>query len=432
MRWLENLPGLGAAVAAGAFRSVRRGVDDLGVHLEVAWILADSLRTLLGVRLDDDGQGFQITAAWLTDDLRDALPLVEALELSEEGAAEAGAPDHRTVLVFGPLNPQARKARLEVQRLEPAHALPTPCEPLLDPWQALDENLALQVMRWEAPANPLTPVPVGTAEGCWGVEMDVSPPEVRAAVELNAVLPLGAVRHRLLRLEEGLTGWRLAYRAEYVTPPPPGVQMAWLKDARSRDDVLENRDTEPVPYAPGLRLALKTADGVHRSERHSGPWGPLHDRFYDFFPPCEAPLALLADQIVNLTLEEPWAYEFHPKKFDDPRAQVEFPHHPFPFQAEVWAEGLYWQEEFMLLVPRVNVLPGPVAEAWPGRCRVTDPEGNVYECLGQAWATLPLGGGQVHGLQFPPLHRLMERARLEVESVDLILTDPLEVPCHVP
>lgn len=429
MRWLETLPGLGAADAAGAFRSVRRGVDDLGVRLEVAWILADSLRTLVGVRLD--ASDLQVTAAWLTDDLRNAFPLVEVLDLSEEGAAEAGAPDYRTVLVFGPLSPHARRARLEVQRLEAGGALPTPCEPLLDPFQPMDEALALQVMRWQAPANPLTPVPLGNHEGCWGVEMEVEPAPVQSSLELNAVLPLGSIRHRLIRLEEGLTGWRLAYRAEVEDPPPPGVQMGWLRDARSRDEAMANRDADPVAYAPGLRLALKNAQGVHRSDRHSGPWGPLQDRFYDFFPPCATPQALLADQIVGLTLEEPWGYEFHPKKVDDPPADAEFPHHPFPFKAQVWAEGLYWQEEFMLLVPRVSVLPGPVAEAWPGRCRVTDPEGNAYECLGQAWATLPRGGGQVHGLQFPPLHRLMDRARLEVESVDLILSHPLEVPCHV-
>jgi len=83
----------------------------------------------------------------------------------------------------------------------------------------------------------------------------------------------------------------------------------------------------------------------------------------------------------------------------------------------------------MLLAPRVAVREGPVAEAWVARCRVLDMEGNVYPCQGQAWATLPGGGGNLYGLQFPPLHRLTDRVRLEVESVDLLLTTPLEISC---
>lgn len=430
MRWLEQVPGLGAAAAAGAFRPLGHDAEDLGVRLEVAWILTDSLRTLVGLSVPPD---LQVTRAWLTDDLQCACPLVESLQLSEEGAAEAGAPESRTVLVFGPLSSEAGRARLEIQRLEPSCGLPTPCDPLLDPWQPLEESLALQVMAWEAPANPLAPVPLGNYEGLWATEMEVSVPALLARRELDALLPLGSVRQRLLRLEQGLTGWRLASRAERDGPPPPEAeQLGWLRGAAHRWEALERLEAEPVVDAPGLRLALRDGRGVHPAECRSGPWGPLQDRFYDFFPPSEDPGALLADRVVGLPLGEPWVYEFHPKKVDDPPAEVEFPHLPFPFRAQVWAEGLYWQEEFMLLAPRVSVLPGPVAEVWPARCRVTDPGGNAYECLGQASATLPRGGGQVHGLQFPPLHRLMERSRLEVESVDLVLTDPLEVPCRVP
>ncbi len=437
VRWIEFVPGLQAAIASGAFRTVECCAEDLGISLEVAWILTDSIRTMVAVRLQGAESELQVSRAWLTDDRGGALPLLDVLELSPEGAARAGHPLHRDLLVFGGLPPEVGRLRLEVQRVE----VPVPglavCSSLLDPWQHLDEDLALRVMAWEKPDDPMSPVPVGTAEGCWALEIEHSSRsawEASSAIDLDLPHPLGTARLHLLRLEGGLTGWRLSSRIETgVDPPPWSEQMDWLRQAARPEDVrrrLEEEGLTLLQDAPSLRLSLKAGGQPIRCERRSGPWGPLQDRFYDFFPPTTAPPeSLLADQILGVPLAEPWVYEFHPKKVDDPRARVTCPHLPFKFQAEVWVEPLYWQEEFMLLAPRVSVLPGPVSEAWAARCRICDLEGNTYDCQGQAWAALPGGGGNLYGLQFPPLHRLMDRARLEVDSVDLLLSTPFEVCC---
>lgn len=429
---------MSAAARAGAFLPLGRGADDLGIRVDVAWILADSIRTLVAVRLEGPEEDLQVSRAWLTDDRGGAHPLLGLLELSPAGAAEAGAPEHRSVLVFGSIPPEATRLRLEIQRLEPAAPGLSPCERVLDPWQPMGEDDALHVMAWEKPDDPMRPVPLGTLEGCWAFEVEHSSAPAWAAsscVELDDLVLLGTARLRLLRLQGGLTGWRLSSRIEEAEPPPPQEdQRAWVRESGGPEEVLQRLEEEglsPLEHPFGLRLALRSADEVVRCDERSGPWGPLGDRFYDFFPPTpEPPVSLLVDQVLGLALDEPWVYEFHPKKLDDPRTPVVFPHGPFPFRAEIWADGLFWQEEFMLLAPRVAVQPGPVAEAWAARCRVSDLDGNTYDCQGQAWATLPQGGGQLYGLQFPPLHRMMERARLEVESVDLLLADPLEVPCQ--
>ena len=44
MRTLDAVPGLEAARSAGVFRPVLLGEEDLGLRLEVGWILADSIR----------------------------------------------------------------------------------------------------------------------------------------------------------------------------------------------------------------------------------------------------------------------------------------------------------------------------------------------------------------------------------------------------
>ncbi len=440
VRWIDSVPGLEAAKNAGAFHTVEADAEDLGMRLEVAWVLTDSIRTLVAVRVEGSETGRQVTRAWLTDDRNGAHPLLDILELSPEGAALAGHPQHRDLLVFGAVAPESGRLRLEVQRLETAVPGLLLCSPLVDPFKTLDEDLALQVMAWERPEDPMAWVPPGTAEGCWAVEIERDPqpawPDLRS-IDLDRFHTLGATRLHLLRLEEGLTGWRLYSRIEGPQPPPPWPEQAeWLRGARRPEHLLHflNEGLEdglaPLKEAPSLRLRLRSGDQTVPCERRSGPWGPLRDRFYDFFPATPTPPeSLLADQILGVPLAEPWVYEFHPKLVDDPRARVAGPHLPFQFQAEVWIEPLYYQEDFMLLAPRVSVLPGPVAEAWAARCRILDLEGNTYDCQGQAWAALPGGQGNLYGLQFPPLHRLVTRARLEVDSVDLLLATPLEVPC---
>lgn len=437
MRCLDAIPGLEQARSAGVFRVVEDWAEDLGIRLEVAWILTDSIHTLLGISLHPEDADLQASRAWLTDEQGRAHPLLEVLELSEPGAELAGAPHHRGVLVFGAVAPEATRLRLEVQRIETAAPGLNLCPSQVDPWSQLDEDLAVRLMAWEAPEDPLAPVPMGCAEGCWAVEFEHSSRpawEASTTIDLDVRHPVGASALRLVRLEGGLTGWRLGSRIEREQPAPPWEQQReWLRAARNPEMVariLESEGLAPLCEIPQLRLALKAGDQACRSERRSGPWGPLRDRCYDFFAPTSAPPeALVADQILGVPLPEPWVYEFHPKLVDDPRSQVLGPELPFEFRAEVWVEPLYWQEEFMLLAPRVAVRDGPVAEAWAARCRICDLEGNVYPCQGQAWATLPGGGGSLYGLQFPPIHRLADRVRLEVESVDLMLTTPLEVSC---
>ncbi len=437
VRCLESVPGLERARSAGVFQVIESETEDLGIRLEVAWILTDSIRTLLGVALHPLAADLQATRAWLTDDQGRAHPLLEVLELSESGAEPTGSPHHRSVLVFGAVAPDAQRLRLEVQRIETAVPGLILCPSQVDPFSPLDEDLALRLMAWEAPEDPLDPVPMGCAEGCWAVEMEHgSGPawEASTTIDLDVCHPMGGSALRLVRLEGGLTGWRLCSRIENDQDAPPWEhQREWLRTAPNPEMVARLAESEglvPLHVTPQLRVALKVGDEYCPSERRSGPWGPLRDRCYDFFAPTSAPPELLvADQILGVPLPEPWVYEFHPKLVDDPRSQVFGPDLPFQFRAEVWVEPLYWQEEFMLLAPRVAVREGPVAEAWAARCRVLDLEGNVYPCQGQAWATLPGGGGNLYGLQFPPLHRLTDRVRLEVESVDLLLTRPLEIPC---
>jgi len=436
VRWIDSIPGLEAARATGAFHVVEADSEDLGLRLEVAWVLTDSIRTLAAVRVEGPETERQVTRAWLTDDRNGAHPLLDALELTAEGAARAGYPQHRILLVFGAVHPESGRLRLEVQRLETSAPGLALCSTVVDPFEALDEDLALRVMAWEKPEDPMTLVPVGTAEGCWAVEFEHDPQpawKAHRTIDLDRFHSLGAARLHLVRLEEGLTGWRLSSRIEGPQAPPPWSEQAeWLREARRPEELKElmPEDLEPSEEAPSLRLSLRSGGQRTPCQRRSGPWGPLQDRFYDFFPPTAGPPeAVLADQILGVPLAEPWVYEFHPKLVDDPRARVDGPHLPFQFQAEVWIEPLYYQEDFMLLAPRVSVLPGPVAEAWAARCRICDLEGNTYDCQGQAWAALPGGQGNLYGLQFPPLHRLVTRARLEVDSVDLLLATPLEVPC---
>ena len=433
MRSLEFLPGLDEATSLGAFRPLGAEVEDLGLRLEVAWILADSIRTLVGLGL---GEGHQVSRAWLTDDRGGAHPLAEVLELSPAGAALAGAPEHRTVLVFGPVPAEAGRLRLEIQRVETATGVLSPCSPFLDPWQGTDEEMALRAMSWEEPDDPLTPVPLGTAEGCWALEFEHSSAgawQASTFLDLEGLHPLGAARLRLHRLCRGLTGWCLESRIEgEVEPPCWADQEAWMREAAAPALVLARMEEEgwlPLPEAPSLRLSLKVGEVRVPCQGRSGPWGPLGDRFYDFFPPTEAaPDSLLVEEVVGMPLPEPWTYEFHPRTLDAPPEQARCTAFPAPFRAKVWAEGLLLQEDRMVLAPQLAVVAGTVAEARAARCLLRDAQGNTYESLGSTWAPHPEGKGHVRGLQFPPLHRLVQQVTLEVETVDLLLSPPLELP----
>lgn len=451
MRYIERIPGLERAQALGAFVRLGAECEDFALNFNLGWILYDSIRTYAAVRVWPSLGESQISSAWIKDDCDRAQPLVEVLELSPEGAQATGYPEHRLILVFGPLSPQAREVRLEIQRLEPAGSGHTYFHPLIDPFAPYGDDQALHIMAWEEPDDPMAAIPLGTIAGCWAFHVDC--PRHNGAWEeaqryhLLQEVNVGGARLFLEYLDRGTTGWRLSCR--FLSPAnrqADGESLRELMWQYASPQALIEELAEGGLLAefapPRLQLTLPQGEEAESGvalevESSLGPLGLLNNKFYYFFAPSELetpPRWLRVEKVIELPLNEPWYYPFDPKNIITPPVEVEAALPPCRVHLFLSLQGLYWESDMMLVAPKIEECADSQAWVEPADCLVRNLlNDEPYYCLGQSLVELPqpkynLEREQVYGWQYPPLHNETRQARLEVCTINLTPHEPFSYP----
>lgn len=445
MHILEQIPGLPFAQQHHAFVPVNQDYEDFATNINLGWIIVDSVQTLAAVTLPSEAEGFMVSRAWLTDDQHNALPLMDIYRLSQSGAEATGFPEHTIVLVFGPVSSSSCNLRVEISRLEqdmPDLAL---LHPLVDPFCRIDEEQALHVMAWEEPDDPMQPVPPGTIAGIWAFEVNLPRNnqawKLATKVTLNKTLPLGDNIWHLSTWHQGLTGCLLdsyvtsnpaAEPTEEADPSETGIpsekelneQLLGSPSPEHWLEYISQQGWLPSCPPPIMQLAMEDQGQSVEALAMFGPVGPRGTSFHHLFPPlADSQKTVLVKQVLQLPLASRWYYSFDPKTMDTEATKIDFSCPPLLDKCAISlaVEGLYWQEDYMLLRPKVEVdcLEQSPAVA-VGDCLVYDIKGEPYECLGQTMVESGENQPAVYGWQFPPLHRLMRQACFEVQSINVV------------
>lgn len=437
MQWLDEIPGLEQAKATRSFMRLGYESEDFAIPIKLAWVIIDSIRTMFAIYVDCPDTSYQVDRAWLTDDLGNAAPLASIHQLSPEGAAATGYPKHQVVLTFGPIAREARKLRLELQRLERGADGLEVLSPVVDPFAPMSEEDALHVMAWEEPDDPLTPVPVGTIAGCWAFEIPA--PKHKTAwdqhetIPLNITYPLGDVTLLLQELQRGVTGWRLT--SKFTTPATADIpeidmrNMLWENSSpEATVAILAEQGLLPEYSPPVLSYKLHTESATCEQSQCFGPLTPLNNKFYHFFPPTPAtPTRLSLTRIQELPIDDIWTYTFDPRTMATEPSHVVYNKPPLAIDLDFSVEGLYWEEEFMLIRPLITMRAESQATITIGDCLVKDPQGNEFYCQGQTLVDVPNQDTQAYGWQFAPLHRKMRQATFEAHTINVVPAEPISI-----
>lgn len=451
MRVIDRIPGFSEAQANGALLRLGYTAEDFATVISLGWFYADSIRTIAAVLIEDNKRNMKVSRAWLTDNLENALPLAEVCELSPDGAAETGLPEHTTILIFGPTDPEAKKLRLEISRIEEQ---PTgdifPC--IIDPFTRITEEQALHVMAWEEPDNPMTLVPFDTIAGCWAFEFQAPKNnlafELKKTIDVNKEVPFGPLVWNIEKLEKGLSGWRLTSTFANPKPvmkpdkdgnipePPPPRQLPEKKRPENtrwqlgspeaqiqylaEEELLTNTDP------PLVSLAMNDGTENRPEEVMYGPMGAKVNTFRHFFPAdIEAPASISALRVRQFCLPEPWNYEFAPKLMDTPPTNISEKMPPFDFDVKMKLNGIYWGGDVMLVQPSLEANPEKGLTLTAADCAIWDMEGNAHPCGGQDY--IETDEGSYYGMQFPPLHILTKYCCFQLFSTDIDLNQPIKL-----
>lgn len=444
MKYKDTIPGLEAAKTAGAFVRLGSDCEDFAINFNLGWIIYDSIGTYACVKAWPAQTNSQISRAWLTDDLDRAQPLIDVFELSEEAAQSTGYPEHRTLLFFGPISPNAKRVRLEIQRLEPAGQGLSYLHPMVDPFSNLCDEKAVHIMAWEEPDDPLAPIPIGTIGGCWAFEVDC--PRKNQAWEqarryfINKEFTLGHSQMFLEYLDRGITGWRLSSR--FLTEANRYLNLNELHDmlwqVSSPEELIEQLNNEGLleSFAPPVvHMDLANTDQTNENPEYAipyseiyGPLGVLNNKFYHFYPPIDSdklPNQLRIHKVVELPLAHPWIYSFDPKDINTLPTKVDEEAPPFMFRLKLSIRGLYWEEDMILIAPMVIMEDNANVRVDLADCLVRNVRNQeAYLCLGQSLVDMPqpkstIKREQVYGWQYPPIHKETREARFEVCTVNV-------------
>lgn len=444
MKYKDKIEGLELAKKLGAFVRLGSDCEDFAINFNLGWILYDSIGTYACLKAWPDLNSSQISRAWLTDDLDRAQPLLDVFELSEEGAKETGYPEHRILLFFGPMSPQAKRVRLEIQRLEPAGPGLSYLHTMVDPFASMGDQQAVHVMAWEEPDDPMTPIPIGTIAGCWAFDVDCPrrsqtwtyAKRYHLAQEVN----IGSSHMFLEYLDRGITGWRLSSR--FLSDTNRFADLNQLHDllweVSSPDQLIMKLSNEGLLDSfspPVVRMTLdQVEDGqqlVASAEIGEvyGPLGVLNNKFYHFYPPQFAeesiPNQLSIYKVIELPLPNPWLYDFDPKNICSLPTKVDEELPPFHLKLKLSIEGLYWEDNMMLIAPLAIMDPDSDAQVDLADCTIRNLKNDeACFCLGQSLVDLPqpkanLKRDQVYGWQYPPVHKQTRNARFEVYTVNI-------------
>lgn len=440
----RELYDLEAAKEAGAFVRLGSDAEDFAVNFNLAWIIYDSIGTYACIKAEPELTLSQISKAWLTDDLDRAQPLADVFEISAEAARAAGYPDHRLVLFFGPISPEAKRIRLEIQRLEPAGQGLQYFNSVIDPFSNLCDEKALHIMAWEEPDDPMAMIPMGTVAGCWDFNVDCPRRnqawELSKVYKLNKEITIGSSTICLDELQQGLTGWRLkahfpskANRSQNIDKLIERLWKVGHPDELIYD--LDRRGLLEYFSPPKIRCALLAGGQAAENTETYGPLGPLNNRFYFFFRPYSEsgllPDKLRIDKIVELPLKESWIYSFDPKNIQAPPADIDVKIEPFDIKLKFSLEGLYWADDMMLVAPIVVMGEDCNVNVDFGDCLLRDlRSGEAHFCLGQTLVDLPqpktsVRREQAYGWQYPPVHLNTREASFEVCTVNIIPNEPV-------
>ena len=374
--------------------------------------------------------------------------MIDVFELSDDEAQRTGFPQHKLVLVFGPVSPQARHVRIEIQRLEPAGEGVKYVTSVIDPFSNLNDDKAVHVMAWEEPDDPMAMMPIGTIAGCWAFDVDC--PRQNGAWEYAQSYPLeqeiaiGDSTMVLDSLERGVTGWRLT--SHFPNENNRYEDIEELQDkfwkVNAPEDLINSLASHSLldDFAPPVvRLDLLHGDSRAEVTEIYGPVGPLNNKFYHFFRPAfaELPEKLQITQVIELPLAKPWIYNFDPKVIATPPTKIHAELAPFTVNLKLKVEGLYWEEDIMLIAPLAITDAGSEVDVDLADCLVRNLRTKEsYFCLGQTLVDLPqprssLKKSQVYGWQYPPIHNYTRQASFEVCTVTITPHKPIDIDLEI-
>lgn len=452
MKYKDRIEGLELAKKLGAFVRLGSDCEDFAINFNLGWILYDSIGTYACLKAWPELSASQISRAWLTDDLDRAQPLLDVFELSEEGAQETGYPEHRILLFFGPMSPQAKRVRLEIQRLEPAGPGLSYIHTMVDPFASLGDQQAVHIMAWEEPDDPMAPIPIGTIAGCWAFNVDCPRHSetwtYARRYHLNQEVTIGSSHMFLEYLDRGLTGWRLSSR--FLSDANRFADLNELNDmlwqVSSPEELIEQLNGAGMldSFAPPvIRMSLDQLDESGQKiasanvDEIYGPLGVLNNKFYHFYPPEfdeEAlPNQLSISKVIELPLPTPWLYDFDPKNICSLPTKIDEELPPFQLKLKLSIEGLYWEDNMMLIAPLAIMDPESSAQVDLADCAIRNLKNDeACFCLGQSLVDLPqpkanLKREQVYGWQYPPVHKQTRSARFEVYTVNITPQEKITV-----
>ncbi|MGM9998676.1 MAG: hypothetical protein ACI38Q_04700 [Candidatus Bruticola sp.] len=444
MKYKERIEGLEEAKKLGALVRLGSDYEDFAINLNLGWMLYDSIGTYACLKASPDLNASQISRAWLTDDLDRAQPLLDVFELSDEGAAEVGYPEHKILLFFGPISPQARRVRLEVQRLEPSGPGLSYLHPMVDPFSSMGDHQAVHIMAWEEPDDPMAPIPIGTIAGCWAFNVDCPRRSgtwtYAKRFHLCQEINIGSACMFLEFLDKGITGWRLSSRflseTNRFTDLNELQKILW--ESPSPDDLIAQLSEEGLldSFAPPvMRMNLQYIDSKGEVAKNAqlgeiyGPLGVLNNKFYHYFTPefdeNEIPNRLSVSKIIEMPLPNPWIYNFDPKNISSMPTKVAEELPCFSLKLKLSIEGLYWEDNMMLIAPLAIMDHDSDAQVDLADCAIRNlKNGEACFCLGQSLVDLPqpkasLKREQVYGWQYPPVHKQTRSASFEVYTVNI-------------